>query len=154
MTMKGSNSMAKLALVENERDPARVALAAAIAHRDKLAASVAALNAAQSGVRDRLSDARVAVSDLADTLKATKAATALHLVNTSIGQAGAAPETMESVRRRIASAEDDLEIARDAETTLKGRLAEQQTSLSWAQDKVKSAALAGCGNSLLKTSET
>jgi hypothetical protein len=50
--------MAKLALVENERDPARVALAEAIAHRDKLAAGVAALNAAQSGVRDRLADGR------------------------------------------------------------------------------------------------
>jgi hypothetical protein len=140
--MKGPSSMAKLSLVGSDRNPARAALAEAIAHRNELAASVAALNAAQRAVQDRLSDARIAASNLADALKTAKAATALHLVNVSVGRVGDAPPSVASVRRSIEAAEDDLEVARAAELTLKGRLAEQQMRLGFAQDGVRQAAQA------------
>jgi hypothetical protein len=141
--MKGSGNVAKLAIVEAGRDQARTSLAEAISYRDELAATVAALNAALPGARDRLSAARTAAASLSGALKEAKDANALHLVNAWSGStAGEAPPSVASVRQRITNAEDDLEIARDAETTLRGRLAEQSSSLTTAQGNVAREALA------------
>ena len=133
--------MALKLLSQAPRPQARAALADAIATLAELQREGAALATARTTAMESISTARRGVQAAQERLEDAKGDAVRQAVDAAMGQSAEVALTVPAARRAITDAEDALEIARAALTGIDTRIAQNQTSTSFASDSVKASAL-------------
>jgi uncharacterized protein YfaS (alpha-2-macroglobulin family) len=123
------------------RDPARIALAQAIAAVSLLERDLEQSEAAVERAQDIVRAARREADDASDALSTARAGATARLVSAASGGATAAPDNaMRELRARLQASEDDLEIARDALATVEIAEADHREALHRARKRQDEAA--------------
>jgi hypothetical protein len=123
------------------RDPARTALADAIAAVRLLERDLESSEAASARAQDIVRAARREADDASDALDAARTSATARLVSAASGGATTAPDSaMREIRARLQGAEDELEIARDALAVVEIAEADHREALRRARKRVDEAA--------------
>lgn len=128
-----------LRAVTTSRTPERQRLASAIFDRKKHETDIAAIGAALATAQTTVRNAKAAVVTATAAIELAKTETADALVNSALKRPSAIQKTVKQARADLTEAQDELDAATIAETTLAARLGEARQQLPYlsVDDKVR-----------------